>query len=579
MPQTPSNHTNDQSNERAARQVDGSGISAERQRTARRSDSQTSEPGTDRVRRRAARPADGSSARRVRRRVARPAAEAGAERTPERVEQPAQAKGRSGARKHVTERSEDAPQQRRRNSSQGTDKRASSRPNRQARRRGLTDEQRAQVRKIGRYRHIGVLATGALLALGAFVGLLFFARPTTSTVERRNLATFPAFTLESFLDGSYTSDIALWYSDTYPLREAMVRADQAIDTLHGIKTDTQMVGTAKQADELPPKEEAKPKEDASQEKKERKQVEVPTAEEMAAAVQDQIVNGLYVKGDAAYSIYYFSQEAVQEYADAINTAAEELEGQTEVYSIVVPNSSGILLPEDEVNSLGGTNQVDAIDYFYSLYNDNVHSVDTVTPLKEHASEYLFYRTDHHWTALGAYYGYQAFCKVKGITPENKDDLTYANYGDFLGSYYTELGSAEMEANPDYVEAWIPNGTNALTLYEDGTESQLEVITDTTDWPITEKTMCFIMGDQQLEKIENPNITDGSSCMVVKDSFGDFLVPWLVDHYQTVWVADFRYFPGNIKDFCFENDVKDLIIESNISLAGGGAFGPAILGRL
>lgn len=520
---------------------------------------------TERSRERASQQSRERSSQRSRRRPSQSADERTTRRTPESAD----------------ERPTSAPQRRRR-VPQGSTERTSQQPRRQARRKGLSDEQRAQVRKIGRYRRIGVLSTGALLAFFAFVGLLFFARPTTSTVERRNLSAFPDFTFDSFLDGSYTSDIALWYSDTYPLREAMVKTDQALDGFHGIKTDTQMVGTAKQADELPPADSGKKDDetaDAENKKKERKQVEVPTAEEMAAAVQDQIVNGLYVKGDSAYSIYYFSQEAVQEYADAINTAAEELKGQSEVYSIVVPNSSGILLSDEEVKSLGGTNQVDAIDYFYSLYNDDVHSIDTVTPLKEHASEYIFYRTDHHWTALGAYYAYQAFCREKGITPENKDDLKYANYGDFLGSYYTELGSAEMEAHPDTVEAWIPNGTNTLTLYEDGTESQFEVITDTTDWPITEKTMCFIMGDQQLEKIENPNITDGSSCMVVKDSFGDFLVPWLVDHYQTVWVADFRYFPGNIKDFCFENDVKDLIIESNISLAGGGAFGPAILGRL
>ena len=138
----------------------------------------------------------------------------------------------------------------------------------------------------------------------------------------------------------------------------------------------------------------------------------------------------------------------------------------------------------------------------------------------------------------------------------------------------------MVANPDQVEAWIPNGTNDMILYDtDGSEQELNVITDTSDWDVTGKTMAFIMGDQPLEKISNPKVTDGSACLVIKDSFGDFFVPWLVDSYSTVWVADFRYFEGSIPDFVSEHGINDLIIESNVSLAGGGVFGPAILGRL
>lgn len=61
-----------------------------------------------------------------------------------------------------------------------------------------------------------------------------------------------------------------------------------------------------------------------------------------------------------------------------------------------------------------------------------------------------------------------------------------------------------------------------------------------------KSMTHIMGDQPLERIDNPTLSDGSSCLVIKDSFADSFVPWLVDHYQTVWVADFRYFEGSYK---------------------------------
>ena len=301
---------------------------------------------------------------------------------------------------------------------------------------------------------------------------------------------------------------------------------------------------------------------------------------MAAAVQSQITDGLFIKGDAAYNIYYFSQEAVDAYADAINTLAAELKDQATVYSIVVPNSSGVMLSDQEVKDIGGTNQTDALNYFYSKYDESVQDVDVMSLLKKHTDEYLYYRTDHHWTTLGSYYGYEAFCNKKGIKAENRDDMKYKNMGDYLGSFYSQLNSEAMAANPDYMDAWYPNATNELTLYNtDGTTEQYEIVTDTSNLDAFSKGLTHIMGDQPLEKITNPKLSDGSSCLVIKDSFGDSFAPWLVDNYQTVWIADFRYFEGSYKELVKENDIKDVIVLNNISLAGGGVVAPSILGKL
>ena len=442
----------------------------------------------------------------------------------------------------------------------------------------LSPEQRERVGSISRARHIGVVATAVALACGTIVGALLFARPTTSEVERRTLTAMPSFGWGSFWDGSFLSDLSLWYSDTYPGREQLVSTNRTLEALHGIKTQTQVVGTTKQADELPPADESK--DDSREDKKDRGPVKVPTEEEMAAAIQDQITDGLYVKGDAAFNIYYFSQEAVGDYADAINTLASDLKGQAQVYSVVVPNASGVVLSEQEIKDLGGTNQEDALRYFYSLYDDSVRSVDTISELKKHADEYIYYRTDHHWTALGSYYGYVAFCKERGTTPGKLDDMKYLNIGDFLGSFASQLNSAEMEANPDYLEAWIPRSTNKLTLYDtDGSKEQYEIVTDMSNEGPYGKSLAFIMGDQPLEEINNPKLDDGSSCLVIKDSFGDTFVPYLVDDYQTIWVADFRYFEGGYIDFVRDHDIKDVIVVNNISLAGGGTVAPAILGKL
>lgn len=453
-------------------------------------------------------------------------------------------------------------------------------PKPRPRRKKLTRQQVAQLRVLATCKRVSVISCAVLLGLGALVGTLFFARPSVSAVENRALTAFPTMSWDDFWSGKFFSDFALWYSDTYPVREQMVGANKAIESVHGLPTETQMIGGTKQADELPPVDDANSAAKSDRKTQTHEKVEVPDQDMMAEAVQSQITDGLYVKGDAAYNVYYFAQEAVEGYADALNTLADAVDGQATVYSIVVPTSSGVMLSEDEASSLGGTNQEDALKYFYSLYNPNVIAIDTMGALKKHTDEYIYYRTDHHWTARGSYFAYKAFCDEKGIDAEDRDDMKYKDMGDYLGSYYSQLNSDAMAANPDHMEAWYPNATNDITVYDtDGTEGVYEIVQDTSKADAFGKGLTFIMGDQSLEKITNPELSDGSSVLVIKDSFADSFVPWLVDNYETVWVADFRYFEGSYVDLINENDIKDVIVLNTISLAGGGVVAPSILGKL
>ena len=74
--------------------------------------------------------------------------------------------------------------------------------------------------------------------------------------------------------------------------------------------------------------------------------------------------------------------------------------------------------------------------------------------------------------------------------------------------------------------------------------------------------CFIGGDNPYTEIYNPTITDGSSCVIIKESYGNAFVPFLVDHYQTIYVIDYRYYQGNLTQFIQEHGVNDLIFLNN-----------------
>lgn len=463
--------------------------------------------------------------------------------------------------------------------------------------RKYTKKQRQIIRK---YHNLGIILFAGVMLLGAFLGLLFFARPKTSEKEKRSLAKYPSFTMKTFLNGEYFSDVSTWYSDTYPFRDALVSADQKLKGLYGIESKTMMVGEEKQADEIPDindnteavtetttaatteaateDTEAGATTEATTEKV--REVDPPDSKGMDEEIQNQIQQNLYVKGDAAYSVYYFGKENCTNYVAALNNVAAELKGQTTVYNILVPNNSGVMLSEDELSKLAGSDQEQAIDYYYSIESDDVKTVDTIKTLREHNDEYLYFRTDHHWTQLAAYYVYQNFCKVKGIEAHDLSYYDKKEFKNFLGTFYSTLGNSNMEANPDTVDAYVPKGTNDMTFWDtDGKEWNWNVIYDVDSWASSSKYMTFIGGGRPMEVIENPQIKDGSSCVVLKESYGNCFVPFLVDHYQTVYVLDYRYTTVNVLDFVKEKQADDLIIINNITIIGSTSVVDLISGLL
>lgn len=463
--------------------------------------------------------------------------------------------------------------------------------------RKYTKKQRQIIKK---YHNLGIILFAGVMLLGAFLGLLFFARPKTSEKEKRSLAKYPSFTMKTFLNGEYFSDVSTWYSDTYPFRDALVSADQKLKGLYGIESKTMMVGEEKKADEIPDindnteavtetttaatteaateNTEAGATTEATTEKV--REVDPPDSKGMDEEIQNQIQQNLYVKGDAAYSVYYFGKENCTNYVAALNNVAAELKGQTTVYNILVPNNSGVMLSEDELIKLAGSDQEQAIDYYYSIESDDVKTVDTIKTLREHNDEYLYFRTDHHWTQLAAYYVYQNFCKVKGIEAHDLSYYDKKEFKNFLGTFYSTLGNSNMEANPDTVDAYVPKGTNDMTFWDtDGKEWNWNVIYDVDSWASSSKYMTFIGGDRPMEVIENPQIKDGSSCVVLKESYGNCFVPFLVDHYQTVYVLDYRYTTVNVLDFVKEKQADDLIIINNITIIGSTSVVDLISGLL
>lgn len=451
-----------------------------------------------------------------------------------------------------------------------------------------------QKKVMQQYRLLGCILGAALLFLGAFLGILIPFRPSVSTVENRTLTKFPEFTLESFLNGEFFSDVSTWYSDTFPLRDRLISAEQKITALYGIAGSEQVVGADVQADDIPSVvSTVQPAASAvsstvqtdttaadAQAQVGTGQATLPDSYKMEEEVQKQIQQRLYVKDGAAYTIYAFNQEAADTYIQALSDAATKLSGIANVYSILVPLNSGVMLDEDTLKSLGGSDQEQTINYYYNSYK-GVQGIETFNTLREHNSEYLYFRTDHHWTALGAYYAYRNFCQAKGITPNELNSFETMQFTPFLGTYYTKLNKpSDMAANPDTVTAYIPHGTNSMKYWDkDGKEYDWNVIRDVSKRGEGSGYATFIAGDNPMATIENPNITDGSSCLVLKESYANALIPFLVDHYQKIYIVDFRYANVNVVDYVKQNNIQDLIVVNNIGIINSQNVATTIKGLL
>ena len=288
----------------------------------------------------------------------------------------------------------------------------------------------------------------------------------------------------------------------------------------------------------------------------------------------ETVGGLLIVGDTAYEYYNFKEEYANQYITAVADAGEKLNGIATVYDMVIPTSIDIDLPESYIdrNQLNTSDQRQAIEeYIYpsiQTINSSVKTVSIFDTLKSHANEYLYFRTDHHWTQLGAYYGYVEFCKARGFEPVALDQFDRKDYAGYLGSFYKTSESSALAANPDTVEAYIPRVDVTFNVTQDD-GSVLEnwpLIADGDTYSQGNKYLVYCGGDQPYEEITNNDMTDGPTCIVVKESFGNCFIPFLVNHYSKIYVIDYRHYKdGTVTQLAQQVGADDVLCLNNISM--------------
>lgn len=409
-----------------------------------------------------------------------------------------------------------------------------------------------------------------LLIIFLLIGLIF-ARPKTSAVEKRDLAAFPAFTLKSIWNGDFFSDLTTWYADTYPSRENMISIDTALQNIYGIRGQKLIVNEAQNVEDIPDAEEGVIAETMAIEQTTEERTTEYDGEELkedafdnAVHVQPESVGSIYIADGCGFGVYYFAKENVDAYASMINTVQSQLGDQCTIYSMPAPDNFGVMLDKEVQESISQY-EGDAFDYLFSTLDPDIKPVKIYNTLVNHNTEYLYFHTDHHWTALGAYYAYTVFCKTKGIEPHDLSEYEERVFPDFLGTFYAYSNqSPELAANPDTIYAYVPLSTNTMMLTDHSW--------NTFEFPIIQEEGntydIFIGSDEPFEEVDNPKLNDGSSCVLIKDSYGNAFAPFLVDHYDKLYIVDYRYYGTGLAQFIRDNDVDDIIFVNNMEILTG-----------
>ena len=420
----------------------------------------------------------------------------------------------------------------------------------------------------GLVRGIKISAFGAVMCVMCVIGLLWFLRPDTSVVEKRTLTSFPKLTWSSFWDGSYFSQIDTWYADTYPLRESLISANQSLQDHYGIRSNQIVGNTTVVADEIPEVGDTPSTAPSTAPSATPSPSPSPSDEPLEdGTISDigEMQGNIYITDNSGYGLYYFNQAGADSFIGTMNQFYENVKDKVNLYVMVIPISAGVMLDQSVLDDMGSSDESKALDYIYGQLNAGIHTVSIFDNLKKHNAEYIFFHTDHHWTQLGAYYAYEVFCQEKGLTPHKLEDFETMEFDNFMGTFYSSSNqSQELASNPDTVTAYIPNGTNDMVMQmSDGAEYDWKIINDVSDYPSSELYATFAGGDNPFSYAHNESITDGSSVVVIKDSYGNAFIPWLVDHYEHIYWIDVRYTSNTISQMVEDYGIQDVIVALNI----------------
>lgn len=264
-----------------------------------------------------------------------------------------------------------------------------------------------------------------------------------------------------------------------------------------------------------------------------------------------------------YSILKNEEKGMAKNLAAIQSLAQRYPGRVNL--MLVPSAS-VVYPENvpagapQIDEKGILEGVAAQGEAYGRF------IDVLPTLTEHKEEYLYYRTDHHWTTQGAFLGYTAAAKKMGIYPLSEDFYDVEHASDkFRGTFYSKVLYNGIK--PDTIDIWH--------LSENETQPEVEIYSTFGEEPtihdgmyfreyldVKDKYSTFFGTNQPMITIRTGH--EGGKLLMFKDSYAHCFAPFMTEHYSEITMVDLRYIQISYKELIDVSDYDQVLFLYNAS---------------
>ena len=443
-----------------------------------------------------------------------------------------------------------------------------------------------------------LLTTAAFAAISA--GMIILPRTGESELEQRKLAEFPELTRESVLSGSFSKEMAVFFSDTIPMRDKLMEFASVIQEFTGFRSNNIKLHNVALAENTEPAEffytetaaevnteteiritelseenvgavgsspaETAVPESASAETEALPETEAPPEDDNVNILN----NGIAVVGTRAIMLYGGNYSVGEAYANVVGKYKEALGSDVNVYCMVIPTSSEFYCPASV--SPYNASQLDNIKNIYSLLSPEVKSVDAYSALRLHTDENIYFRTDHHWSSLGAYYAAREFAAVADVPFYELSDYDMHTVEGYVGTMYSYTQDIAIKNNPEDFFYYVPKDIDYNVTYYNyilGEGNSIQGISAPikSDFFLdfsNSKSMLyctFMGGDAKITHI-NTSAGNGRRLAIFKDSYGNALPQFLFGSFEDIYIIDMRYFTYNAVDYLHEKGITDVLFANN-----------------
>jgi hypothetical protein len=433
----------------------------------------------------------------------------------------------------------------------------------------------------------GFMRKGKWLLLGSFIAflnagmlLMFFSdKDAVTQTENRTLAVLPQWSKKTLWSGDYFRGLENYAADHMAFRDVLVNISKAITSFQGLTGKDNAVLIASDANNSTDRSIKSVAEDQPLHSS------LPSSHKIQGAIPPIIKEGpsqlspneaghllgkVLILKDRAMNLYNYSPIAGKTYADTINKfrldASIRLNNPIRISVLLAPTSVEFIRSA-KLKKLSSS-QRDSIHAVYNQLDPTVAAIPALEYLQDHVEEDLFFRTDHHWTATGAYYAYAAFMNTQGIMPIPLLNYKTVDVKGFLGSLYSATLSKRLASEPDTIRLYKPYVKCEYYVHYRG-PLKMDLL-DMSHATKQNKYRIFLSGDRPWGQIST-EINNGLRIAVIKDSFGNAFIPFLVPHYQEIFIIDPRQFDQELLPFIETHKINEVLFMNNIGVTSDSSF--------